>query len=176
MMAYRLRGLGSTVDDALSAAAGKWSVPLPLLRSVAQSESGFNPRAISPKGAQGLLQLMPGTAKDLGVTDPFDAFQSADGGAKYLSQLYGKYGNWSDALIAYNEGPGTFGRGVIYPESQAYADTILGRAGFDAAPPADPGAPVGWEGAPADEGSGLPPVALLGLGLAAVGLLWTVID
>ncbi len=175
---YSWRGLGSTVDDALAVAASKYGIPLSLLRSVAKTESNFNPAAVSPKGAQGLLQIMPATQGDLGVTNPFDPYQSADGGAKYLSQLYGQYGDWNRALIAYNEGPGTLAKGTIYPGAQSYADSILANAGIDtpAESPADTGSVVdSWDAGDA-LGGGLSPVAMVGLGLAAAFGLWAVLD
>jgi soluble lytic murein transglycosylase-like protein len=104
-------------------------VPLNILQSVAYSESRYNPSAVSPKGAQGLLQIMPATGKSLGLQDPFDPQQNADVGAAYLKSLYDKYGDWNTALVAYNEGPGNFAKSGAFPSSQSYADTILQNAG-----------------------------------------------
>ena len=77
-----------------------------LLRAVIERESGYRPCAVSAKGAKGLMQLMPGTAGDLAVRDPFDPKENIEAGAKYLKQLIDKYkGNLSQALGAYNAGP-----------------------------------------------------------------------
>lgn len=133
MLPYR--GLGATpspaVQTALQNASSTYGVPLPLLTSVARSESAYNPTAVSKAGAQGLMQLMPATAASLGVTNPFDPQQSANGGAQYLAQLYSQYGDWNTALIAYNEGPGALATHGAYPSSQQYAQTILTNAGMD---------------------------------------------
>lgn len=76
-----------------------------LLRAVIKAESDFDPRAVSRKGARGLMQLMPDTAQELGVTDPFDAAQSLYGGGRYLRQQMDRFGNLDLALAAYNAGP-----------------------------------------------------------------------
>lgn len=100
-----------------------------LLRAVIHRESGFRPCAVSPKGAQGLMQLMPATADDLGVTDPFDIAQNIGGGARYLKQLLDKYkGDVGQALAAYNAGPATVDRAGGTPniaETQNYVKAIL---------------------------------------------------
>jgi len=88
------------------AAAREWNVDPRLLRAVATQESGGNPNARSRAGAVGVMQLMPGTAKDLGVTDLTNAEQSIYGGAKYLSQMLDRYKHPEIALAAYNAGPG----------------------------------------------------------------------
>ena len=91
--------------DLADAAADKYGLPRQLVRSVMAAESGFQPQAVSPKGAIGLMQLMPGTAAQLGV-DPFDAAQNVDAGTRYLRDLLSKYnGGLRHALAAYNAGP-----------------------------------------------------------------------
>lgn len=134
---YRWRGLGlapsATVSTALENASSQTGVPLSLLEAVASKESSYNPSAVSPAGAQGLMQLMPATAASVGVSNPFDPNQSALGGAQYLQQLYAKYGDWDTALIAYNEGPGNLASQGVFPSSQSYADSILAGAGLPAA-------------------------------------------
>ncbi len=102
-----------------------------LVRAVVGVESGFQPEAVSPKGAQGLMQLMPTTARDLGVTDPFDPAANLDGGSRYLSSLVARYeGDLAKALAAYNAGMGAVARhgGVPpYAETRQYVQRVLGR-------------------------------------------------
>lgn len=96
----------SDIRTALGDASRKYGVPVSILIGVAHTESRYNPRAGSNKGAQGLMQLMPKTAASLGVQDPWDAQQSAYGGAKLLAALYKQYGTWVQAIAAYNWGQG----------------------------------------------------------------------
>jgi soluble lytic murein transglycosylase-like protein len=102
-----------------------------LVMAVVSVESGFQPQAVSPKGAQGLMQLMPATARDLGVADPFDPAANLDGGSRYLSSLVARYdGDLAKALAAYNAGMGAVARhgGVPpYEETRRYVRKILGR-------------------------------------------------
>jgi len=105
-------------------------LPPGLVAKVMGSESSGDPRAVSPKGAQGLMQLMPGTARDLGVTDPFDPQQNVMGGSQYLRQLLDMFGgNLQLALAAYNAGPEAVKKhGGIppYKETQDYVSKITG--------------------------------------------------
>ena len=108
-----------------------------LVQAVVAVESGFRPDAVSPKGAQGLMQLMPRTARALGVKDSFDPADNLDGGARHLRALVTRYGgDVKRALAAYNAGEGAVARhgGVPpYPETLAYVRKVLKRAEADAA-------------------------------------------
>lgn len=116
-------------DQAIAEAAERYNLDPGLLTKVISTESGGNPNAVSPKGAQGLMQLMPGTAKDMGVTNPNDAAQNIDGGAKYLRQMMDRFGDTKTALAAYNFGPGNVAAGKEWPaETQNYVTKILGPA------------------------------------------------
>lgn len=110
-------------------AARRHGIPEDLFLRLVQQESGWNPRAVSHKGAIGLAQLMPDTARLLGV-DPEDPQQNLDGGARYLSEQFRAFGDWRLALAAYNAGPGAVKEhGGVPPfrETQDYVRAILGR-------------------------------------------------
>ena len=114
--------------DEIAAAAASYGVDVALLRAVIHAESAFNPMAVSNKGAQGLMQLMPGTADDLGVTDAFNVSQNITGGAKYLAQLLKDFnGNTQLATAAYNAGEGAvqkYGGVPPYDETQVYVQRV----------------------------------------------------
>ena len=100
-------GRGGEFDDLIAEHAKANDLNPVLVRAVIETESAFNPRAISRVGAMGLMQLMPGTARDLGVVDPFDPEDNIRGGTKYLRSLLDRFdGNVEHALAAYNAGPG----------------------------------------------------------------------
>ena len=110
-------------------ASGKHSIDPDFINSVIHAESGFNTRAVSPKGAQGLMQLMPGTASNMGVDNAFDATANVDGGTRYLRSLLEKYNyDVPKALAAYNAGPHRVDQyhGVPpYLETRAYVARII---------------------------------------------------
>jgi peptidoglycan DL-endopeptidase CwlO len=111
-------------------AASRYGVDASLLAAVASQESNFNSQAVSPAGAQGLMQFMPATAKGLGV-NALDPASAINGAAKYLSSLTQQFGSTELALAAYNAGPGTVSRyGGIppYPETQNYVRSVLTKA------------------------------------------------
>jgi soluble lytic murein transglycosylase-like protein len=102
-----------------------------LIRAVIEQESAFRPCAVSNHGAQGLMQLMPGTAQMLNVADPFDPKQNIDGGTKYLKQMLDlNGGDLTKALGAYNAGPNADDPANKIPESINYVDSILSKLGL----------------------------------------------
>jgi soluble lytic murein transglycosylase-like protein len=114
--------------ETAKAAARRHGIPEDLFLRLVQTESGWNPGAVSPKGATGLAQLMPGTARMLGVKID-DPAQNLDGGARYLRMMHDRFGSWRLALAAYNAGPEAVARhGDIpsYAETVAYVKAILG--------------------------------------------------
>jgi len=111
-------------------AGAQYGVNPSLLAAVASQESGFNPGAVSPAGAVGLMQFMPSTARGLGV-NPLDPASSINGAAKYLSGLQNQFGSTALALAAYNAGPGAVSRyGGIppYAETQNYVRAVTSKA------------------------------------------------
>lgn len=133
-------------------AANANGVPVGLFQGLVQQESSYNAYAVSPVGAYGLAQLMPGTARDLGV-NPYDPQSNLNGGAKYLRQMFDRYGNWDDALGAYNAGPGRWdkvkaGTSSIPDETSNY----ITRVGAFAADK------FGWNGASNDNSAKTAPL------------------
>ena len=122
---------GGDLREIATLAARRHGLDPELVIAVVSVESGFRPQAVSPKGAQGLMQLMPKTAESLGVADAFDPEQNLDGGARHLGQLLALYdGDVERALAAYNAGEGAVHRhhGVPpYRETRAYVKKVLER-------------------------------------------------
>ncbi|MCB0336282.1 MAG: lytic transglycosylase domain-containing protein [Bdellovibrionales bacterium] len=113
----------------VNAAARKYRIHPALIRAVIHVESAFNPSAVSPKGAQGLMQLMPSTAKLVGVRDPFSVPHNIDGGTQWLRKMLQRFrGNVKLALAAYNAGPGSvekYGGVPPFKETQNYVADVL---------------------------------------------------
>jgi soluble lytic murein transglycosylase-like protein len=121
---------GVPYGDLFTAAGTRHGVDPELLAAVAWAESGYDPRAVSHAGAQGLMQLMPGTAAGLGVKDSFDPEQAVDGAARLLAGHLRQFGSTELALAAYNAGPGAvnrFGGIPPYAETQAYVPKVVQR-------------------------------------------------
>jgi hypothetical protein len=146
---WRVRYANPQVEALIQKYARLYGVDPGLVRAVMRHESGFNPGAVSPKGAQGLMQLMPGTAALMGVNNPFDPEQNVAGGVGYLRRCLDRFGhNVPLAVAAYNAGPERVANcGTIppIPETQTFVSNVLGTYGGPAnvksasAPKAKPG-------------------------------------
>lgn len=127
---------GHPVEKSVQQAAAKYNLPPDLIRGVIRAESNYKVDAVSSAGAKGLMQLMPETAKELGVTNPFDIRQNVDGGARYLRQMLDRFGgDLKLALAAYNAGPGAveqFSGDVPFAETRQYVQRVLRYAGLKA--------------------------------------------
>ena len=114
----------ASLDQIFEEASRTYHVPKDLIKAIAKAESDFNPNATSGAGAQGIMQLMPATARELGVTDAYDPYQNIMGGTKYISQMLAKYdGNVTLALAAYNAGSNNvakYGGVPPFKETQNY--------------------------------------------------------
>lgn len=124
-----------SMDSIFEEASERYHVPLNLLKAVAKAESNFNEKAVSSAGAQGVMQLMPATARALGVEDPFDARSNIMGGAKYLSEKLEQYhGNIDLTLASYNAGSGNvskYGGVPPFPETINYIKKIKEYMGME---------------------------------------------
>jgi soluble lytic murein transglycosylase-like protein len=120
---------GTSFSSLIEQAADKYGVNPNLVSAVIKAESNFNSGAVSSAGALGLMQLMPGTATSLGVSDALDPVQNIDGGTKFLRKLLDHYdGNITKAVAAYNAGPGavdSYGGVPPYSETQTYVQRVL---------------------------------------------------
>ncbi|GHU40140.1 hypothetical protein FACS1894111_00280 [Clostridia bacterium] len=114
----------ASLEQIFSEASKTYGVPLNLIKAVAKAESDFNPNATSKSGAQGIMQLMPATARSLGVTDSYDPYQNIMGGTKYLAEMLSRYdGDTTLACAAYNAGSNAvkkYGGVPPYKETQNY--------------------------------------------------------
>ena len=129
---HAARTTPESLQPIIQEAASRTGLAPELIDAVIKAESGYRTNAVSRVGAQGLMQLMPGTARSLGVSNPFDARQNVLGGAEYLSKQITHFGSVEKALAAYNAGPGAvqkFGGVPPYAETQRYVRKILNDAG-----------------------------------------------
>jgi hypothetical protein len=121
------------IQGLIAQVAREQNIDSMMLRAVVEAESDYNQNEVSKTGAMGLMQLMPGTAKELGVVDAFNPYENLTGGAKYLNQMLKRYnGNIELALSAYNAGPGKVdkAKGIPnIPETQQYVNRIMTQLG-----------------------------------------------
>jgi soluble lytic murein transglycosylase-like protein len=125
---YKYTNLQGDIDGLIQKHAKLNDLNPSLVRAVVRAESNYNPDAVSPTGAEGLMQLMPSTAKSLGVENPFDPEQNIAGGTAYLKQLMDKFGSVQLAVAAYNAGPSAvekYGSVPPYRETQNYVKKVM---------------------------------------------------
>lgn len=176
------RGMGAvsttSVQSLITSVANQLGVPPSIALGVAQKESGFNQSAVGQAGEIGVFQLMPATAAGLSV-DPSDLTQNVQGGVGLLASLYKQYGNWTQALEAYNAGPTAVNQGTVPASSVSYASSILGSVSLDSTPTADSvtadlSADVSDLPGILYSDSGVIPWVWAALAVAGLGLLWYV--
>jgi len=118
-------GVQSRIESAVRDASLRYRLDPELLHAVIRHESNYQVRAVSHKGAQGLMQLMPATARELGVVCAFDPRENVMGGARYLRQLRDRLASWPRALAGYHAGPRAVERGRIPGETRRYVERVL---------------------------------------------------
>lgn len=119
---------GANYNNVIAQASQKYGIPDSLLTAQINQESGFNPNAVSPAGAEGIAQFMPATAQSIGLKNPFDPTEAIPAMAKYDAQNFNQFGNITKMLEAYNEGPNAVANGVIAPGVKSYANNIINAA------------------------------------------------
>ena len=168
------RGLGtastSSIQSLITSVANSLGVPSSIALAVAQKESNFNQAAVGSSGEIGVMQLMPATAAGLGV-DPTDLNQNVTGGVSLLASLYQQYGNWTQALEAYNAGPTAVNQGTVPSSSVSYASSILGSINLDSTTSDSIMAEL-TDGMDLSSDSGTSPWVWVGVAVAGLGLLW----
>lgn len=125
---FNYSAFSSAYEKIFEEVAKKYELDPALLKAIAKVESNFNPRAVSPKGAMGIMQLIPSTARLVGVSDPFDPVENIHGGARYLKRLLEEFGDLRLSLAAYNAGPEAvrqYGGIPPYPETINYVRNVL---------------------------------------------------
>jgi soluble lytic murein transglycosylase-like protein len=169
------RGLGAastSIQSLITSVANQLGVPPSIALAVAQKESSFNQNAVGAAGEIGVFQLMPATAAGLNV-NPSDLNQNVQGGVSLLASLYQQYGNWTQALEAYNAGPTAVNTGAVPSSSVSYASSILGSVNLDSSPSSVDSLTADLtDGTDFSSDSGTSPWVWAGVVLAGFGLLW----